>query len=63
MIALVPATAALEQARRVRSVHVFFGGAEYVIDEYAALRYFHTVDHSVFSPVKRSLRLSPVAGA
>jgi len=27
------------------------------------LRSFHAVDHSVFSPIKRSLRLSPVAGA
>jgi len=26
-------------------------------------RSFHAVDHSVFSPIKRSLRLSPVAGA
>ena len=51
------------QARCVRSVHVFFGGVEYVIDEYAPLRYFHAVDHSVFSAIKRSLRLSPVARA
>jgi hypothetical protein len=33
------------------------------IDEHAQLRCFDAVDRSVFSPLKRSLRLSPVAGA
>ena len=46
------------QRRRVRSTHVFVPGAELVLDEYAPLTVFHAVDHSVFSPLKRSLRLS-----
>ncbi len=45
------------QQRRVRSTHVFVPGAEIVLDEYAPPAIFHDVDHSVFSPVKRSLRL------
>jgi hypothetical protein len=45
------------QLRRVRSVHVFGSGSEVVLDEYAPPSEFHPVDHSVFSPVKRSLRL------
>jgi hypothetical protein len=52
---------ALEQiaghSRRVRSTHVFMTTSEFVLDEYAPPAMFHTVDHSVFSPVKRSLRL------
>jgi|SRR5947209_7495435 len=47
------------QLRRVRSTHVFLPGAELVLDEYAPPAMFHAVDHSVFSPVKRSLRLLP----
>jgi hypothetical protein len=46
------------QPRRVRSVHVFAPGAELVLDEYAPPGIFHAVDHAVFSPLKRSLRLS-----
>ena len=51
------------QLRRVRSTHVWVPGTELVIDEYAPLAVFHTVDHSVFSPLKHSLRLtvSPAA--
>jgi hypothetical protein len=45
------------QVRRVRSTHVFLPGAELVLDEYAPLALFRSVDHLVFSPVKRSLRL------
>jgi hypothetical protein len=45
------------QARRVRSMHVYLPGAELVLEEYAPPSLFHQVDHSVFSPVKRSLRL------
>jgi hypothetical protein len=49
------------QPRRVRSTHVFVPGAELVLDEYAPAAIFHMVDHAVFSPVKRSLRLVPGA--
>jgi len=49
------------QPRRVRSTHVFVPGAELVLDEYAPPGIFHAVDHTVFSPVKRSLRLLPNA--
>lgn len=48
------------QVRRVRSTHVFVSGAELVVDEYAPPTVFHAVDHAVFSPLKRSLRLSAV---
>jgi hypothetical protein len=48
-------------ARRVRSVHVFAHGAEFVLDEYAPLSFFRTVDHQVFSPLKRSLKLVAVS--
>lgn len=44
--------------RRVRSVHVFTAGAEVVIDAYAPPANFHAVDHAVFSPLKRTLRLT-----
>ena len=43
--------------RRVRSLHVYVPGSEIVIDEYAPPAIFHAVDHAVFSPVRRSLRL------
>jgi hypothetical protein len=43
--------------RCVRSTHVFTATSEVVLDEYAPPAMFHTVDHAVFSPVKRSLRL------
>jgi hypothetical protein len=45
------------QLRRVRSVHVYEGGVELVLEEYAPPSIFHDVDHSVFSPVRRSLTL------
>jgi hypothetical protein len=58
---------ALEQingrSRRVRSTHVYVPGAEYVLDEYAPPAMFHGVDHAVFSPIKRSLRLLRAATA
>jgi hypothetical protein len=47
--------------RRVRSTHVFTGTSEVVLDEYAPSEIFHSVDHAVFSPLKRSLRLSSAA--
>lgn len=47
--------------RRVRSTHLYVTGAEVVLDEYAPPRMFHSVDHAVFSPVKRSLRVVPTA--
>jgi hypothetical protein len=52
-----------EQVRRVRSVHVYSDGTEVVLEEYSPPAMFHTVDHTVFSPVRRSLRLpaSPAA--
>ena len=46
------------QRRRVRSTHLWVDGAEVVLDEYAPPAAFHSVDHSVFSPLKQSLRLS-----
>lgn len=51
------------QTRRVRSIHVFVRSAEIVLDEYAPIGLFHGVDHAVFSPLKRSLRLLPAATA
>jgi hypothetical protein len=54
------------QPRRVRSTHVFAYGAELVLEEYAPASMFHAVDHSVFSPLKRSLLVyqaaTPAAG-
>ena len=49
--------------RRVRSMHVYVPGAELVLDEYAPLPLFHTVDRYVFSPVRRSLRILPGGAA
>lgn len=46
------------QVRRVRSAHLYFGGAEFVVDEFAPPRLFHTVDRTVFSPLLRSVHLS-----
>jgi hypothetical protein len=51
------------QRRRVRSTHMFVPGGELVLDEYAPLSVFHTVDDAVFSPLKRSLRLSVTPAA
>jgi hypothetical protein len=45
--------------RRVRSLHVFVPGAELVLEQYAPVNIFHAIDHTVFSPLKRSLRLFP----
>jgi hypothetical protein len=45
--------------RRVLSLHVYVPGAEIVLEEYAPAAGFHAVDHAVFSPVRRSLRLIP----
>jgi hypothetical protein len=45
------------QLRRDRSLHMFADGAEVVLDVYAPASDFHTVDHAVFSPLKRSLQL------
>lgn len=44
--------------RRVRSTHLYAYGAEVVLDTYAPPSDFHAVDHSVFSPLGRSLKLS-----
>ena len=49
------------QQRRVRSTHVFERRAEIVLDEYAPPNRFHSIDHTVFSPVRRSLSVSPAA--
>jgi hypothetical protein len=51
------------QRRRVRSTHVFVAGAELVLDEYAPLAVFHSVDRAVFLPLKRSLRLAVTPAA
>jgi hypothetical protein len=45
------------QRRRVRSFHMFVRGAEIVLEEYAPPSLFHAVDHTVFSPLNRSLAL------
>jgi hypothetical protein len=49
--------------RRVRSIHIFGSGAEFVVDEYAPTSVFATVDRVVFSPLRRSLTLIPVSAA
>jgi hypothetical protein len=46
------------QLRRVRSTHLYSGQLEIVLEEYAPVGLFHSVDHSVFSPVRRSLRIT-----
>jgi hypothetical protein len=51
------------QPRRVRSTHVFVHRAEVVLDEYAPPQVFHTVDHTVFSPLKHSLLLTGASTA
>jgi hypothetical protein len=43
---------------RVRSSHVYFEGAELVLDAYAAPGDFPRVDAAVFGPALRSLKLS-----
>lgn len=53
--ALEPIKGAL---RRVRSTHLYAGREEIVLEEYAPLASFHAVDHAVFSPVRRSLRVT-----
>jgi hypothetical protein len=50
------------QVNRVRSIHVFAYSAEIVLDEYAPETMFHAVDRAVFSPLKRSLRITRVSG-
>lgn len=49
------------EVRRVRSVHVYNGATEVVLEEMAPPSLFHAVDHTVFSPVRRSLHLPPAA--
>jgi hypothetical protein len=49
--------------RRVRSVHLFGYGSEFVVDEYAPTSEFSAVDHVVFSPLRRSLTLIPADAA
>jgi hypothetical protein len=49
--------------RRVRSLHVFTRGEEVVLDMYAPPSIFHRVDHLVFSPLGRSLRIFAPAPA
>jgi hypothetical protein len=44
---------------RVRSSHVYFEGAEIVLDAYASPGDFPRVDAAVFEPALRSLTLSP----
>jgi hypothetical protein len=45
------------QVRRVRSAHLYENGDEVVVDEYAPMSLFHTVDRLVFSPLLHSVRL------
>lgn len=49
------------QRRRVRSLHLFVGRSELVLEEYAPVADFHAIDHTVFSPLSHSLRLLPTA--
>lgn len=46
------------QLRRVRSTHLYVGREEIVLEEYAPVDLFHSVDHAVFSPLRRSLRVT-----
>lgn len=41
--------------RQVHSTHVYRRGEELVLEEYAPVRFFSTLDRSVFSVVRRSL--------
>jgi hypothetical protein len=45
------------QLRRVRSTHLYRGQSEIVLEEYAPVDQFHSVDHAVFSPLRHSLRI------
>jgi hypothetical protein len=45
------------QPRRVRTEHVYVNGGELVLDAYAPPDEFSSVDHYVFSPVRKSLTL------
>ncbi len=49
------------QPRRSRATHVFAGRSEIVVDEYAPVGAFGAVDAAVFSPLERSLTISPPA--
>ena len=51
------------QERRVRSIHMFGPGTEFVVDEYAPPNVFAAVDQLAFSPLRRSLTLLAVSGA
>lgn len=44
--------------RRVRSTHLYAGHEEIVLEEYAPVVVFHSVDRAVFSPMRRSLRIT-----
>ena len=46
------------QLRRVRSTNLYSGQQEIVLEVYAPAGLFHSVDHSVFSPLRRSLRIT-----
>ena len=46
------------QLRRVRSTHLYAGHEEIVLEAYAPTPVFHSVDRSVFSPLRRSLRIA-----
>jgi hypothetical protein len=50
------------QKRIVRSTHVYAGGAEIVVDAFAAPENFRRVDAEVFRPLLRSLRISRPRG-
>jgi hypothetical protein len=49
------------ERRRVRSLHLFAGHFELVLEEYAPVADFHAVDHAVFSPLSHSLSRLPTA--
>jgi hypothetical protein len=47
------------QRRHVRSTHVYLPASEVVLEEYAPVSQFGTIDRQVFSRVSSSLRLLP----
>jgi hypothetical protein len=49
----------LGRPRTVRSVHLFVGGREIVVDAYAPAEDFKAADVAVFRPLLQSLRIAP----
>ena len=49
------------ELRRLRSTHLYAGMEELVLEVYAPVGLFRSVDHAVFSPLRRSLRIAAAA--